>query len=182
MKDRWKFLDKKKIFSDNILDISHHHWEFTAKGVSTLFTSIDTNDWVVIIPELQNGKIALVRQFRPIVNEWTLEFPGGAINRGESHFDAAKRELEEETSLISDQLILLSTMRPNPAIMSNRCYVYLATNCKPDGRYNFDPFEDITVIDYTKSEVESLIRNGEITHSVVLGAYACYKLFGVSNG
>lgn len=176
MSDRWKFLKKEHIFTDRILNISHHHWEFTVKGISAPFTSIDTNDWVVIIPELEDGKIALVKQFRPVVDEWTIEFPGGAINPEENPLDAAKRELEEETSLTSDQFELLGVMRPNPAIMSNRCFVYLAKNCRIDGKHNFDPFEDITVLTFNHSEIKDLIRKGEINHSVVLGAFSFYLL------
>jgi len=43
---------------------------------------------------LQEGKILLVRKDAP---EWSL--PGGKIDPGEGHVDAAKRELKEETSL-----------------------------------------------------------------------------------
>ncbi len=176
MSNRWKFLKKEHIFSDKILDITHHHWEFTAKGIQAPFTSIDTSDWVVIIPELEDGTIALVKQFRPVVNDWTIEFPGGAIHDNEPPLSAAKRELEEETSLTSNQFELLGTMRPNPAIMSNRCFVYLAKNCKIDGRHNFDPFEDITVLTFNLSEIKELVRKGEIKHSVVLGAFSFYLL------
>jgi len=176
MFERWKFLGKKEVFADNILKISHHHWEFTVKGINAPFTSIDTSDWVVIIPELDNNLIALVKQFRPVVNEWTVEFPGGAINKDEDPSLAAKRELEEETSLISDELIPLGVMRPNPAIMSNRCFVYVAKDCRKDGRHSFDPFEDIEVLHLSISEIENLILRGEITHSVVLAAYTYYCL------
>lgn len=43
---------------------------------------------------LQKGKILLVRKEAP---EWSL--PGGKIDPGEGHVDAAKRELKEETNL-----------------------------------------------------------------------------------
>jgi len=43
---------------------------------------------------LQAGKVLLVRKEAP---EWSL--PGGKIDPGETQLDAARRELQEETSL-----------------------------------------------------------------------------------
>ncbi|MCX8083849.1 MAG: NUDIX hydrolase [Calditerrivibrio sp.] len=174
MSKDWRFIKKEKIFEDRILDISHHHWEFTKRGVKAPFTSIDTSNWVVIVPVLENGNIVLVRQFRPIVEEYTLEFPGGALHTGEDADDAALRELEEETGLLCKRCILLGTLRPNPAIMSNRCFVYLADGCFFGGKTSFDPFEDITIEEMTKEELKYRVKCGDINHSVVLGAYALY--------
>jgi len=84
------------------------------------------SDWVIVIPLLPSGKFVLVEQFRPVIEATTCEFPGGAINSNEEPENAAKRELEEETALIPDRINKIGVLRPNPAIMSNYCHVYLA--------------------------------------------------------
>jgi 8-oxo-dGTP diphosphatase len=50
----------------------------------------------------QEGKILLVARVR---SRWSL--PGGTIRRSESPLDAARRELEEETSLVGMELTYL---------------------------------------------------------------------------
>ena len=53
---------------------------------------------VLIIATLRPaGDILFIRQFRPPVNAFVIEFPAGLINAGESPAEAARRELHEET-------------------------------------------------------------------------------------
>jgi len=125
----WKYLGRKTLFTDKVLSITHNEWEFNKRGISAPFTAINTSDWVIVIPLLLSGKFVLVEQFRPVIEATTCEFPGGAINSNEEPENAAKRELEEETALIPDRINKIGVLRPNPAIMSNYCHVYLAEGC-----------------------------------------------------
>ncbi|MFA6929020.1 MAG: NUDIX hydrolase [Lentisphaeria bacterium] len=53
---------------------------------------------VVIIATLEpDDKILLIRQYRPPLNNYVMEFPAGLIDPGESAAEAAVRELHEET-------------------------------------------------------------------------------------
>ncbi|MGI5925256.1 MAG: NUDIX domain-containing protein [Lentisphaeria bacterium] len=53
---------------------------------------------VLIIATLRpSGDILFIRQFRPPVNAFVIEFPAGLIDAGESPAEAAIRELHEET-------------------------------------------------------------------------------------
>ena len=58
-----------------------------------------SDDYVSIIALNERNEVALVRQFRPTLNIETLELPGGIIEHGQSVFDAATKELLEETGL-----------------------------------------------------------------------------------
>lgn len=58
---------------------------------------------VVIIATLQpTAEILLIRQFRPPVNAFVIEFPAGLVDPGENIAAAAKRELFEETGYIGE--------------------------------------------------------------------------------
>ena len=48
------------------------------------FYTIDENtDQVTILPIIDRDKLLLVKQYRPAIKKYTLEFPGGGINRNE---------------------------------------------------------------------------------------------------
>ena len=72
-------------------------------------------DSVICFIITMDGKFVMVRQFRPVIGEFSLEFPAGELMKGEQPLDAAKRELFEETSLTTD-LIYLGEFR----LMMNR--------------------------------------------------------------
>ena len=55
------------------------------------------NAAVVIGVLRPSDRLLLVRQFRPPLNTFALEFPAGLINAGEDPAQAALRELKEET-------------------------------------------------------------------------------------
>lgn len=64
--------------------------------------------FVRLIKAGETTKTLVISQFRPPLNCWSIEFPAGLIDEGETPEEAAKRELEEETGFIaSDGSFLL---------------------------------------------------------------------------
>ena len=54
------------------------------------FHGIKGNDYVCIIGLTSDGRIPLVRQFRPVVNKFTWELPAGTVDAGERPTHAAE--------------------------------------------------------------------------------------------
>ncbi|RKZ35646.1 MAG: hypothetical protein DRQ37_05940 [Gammaproteobacteria bacterium] len=52
-----------------------------------------------VVVALWEGKVCLLRQYRPVMGAWMLELPAGKLEPGESPQEAAQRELAEETGL-----------------------------------------------------------------------------------
>ncbi len=55
------------------------------------------SDAVCIVPELPNGDLLLIREFRYPVNAWCVALPAGLVDAGEDIAQAVDRELSEET-------------------------------------------------------------------------------------
>lgn len=43
------------------------------------------------------SRVLLVKQFRPSIDDYTLEFPAGAVDKGETALEAGRRQALEET-------------------------------------------------------------------------------------
>lgn len=54
-------------------------------------------DAVCIVPVLPDGSVLLIREFRYPLNSWTISFPAGLLEPGESLITCISRELHEET-------------------------------------------------------------------------------------
>ena len=88
------------------------------------FYTVDENtDQVTILPIIDHNKLLLVKQYRHAIKKYTLEFPGGGINKNETPRSGAIRELFEETGIKiinHKKLIELPTISVNP--QRNRKY------------------------------------------------------------
>lgn len=69
------------------------HWENVSRTTK--------NGAVIMIAKMSNSKkIVLVRQFRPPIDNYVMEFPAGLVDENESFETAAIRELKEKTGYI----------------------------------------------------------------------------------
>ncbi|MBV9115477.1 MAG: NUDIX hydrolase [Hyphomicrobiales bacterium] len=83
-------------------------------------------DYVNVMCLHTGGEIVLVRQYRPMIDRWTLEFPGGLRDGDESASVAARREVEEETGLSVTELVLLVETYADVGRLSNRLFGFFA--------------------------------------------------------
>jgi len=138
---------------------------------------IESVDWVNVIPVTLKDEVVLIRQFRFGVWDHTLEIPGGMVDPGETPMDAAVRELEEETGYVPSRVIPLGRVHPNPAIQTNTCHSFLALGCAPQGEARQDAGEDIEVVLTPRRKIPSMLREGRITHALVVCAFAFERLY-----
>lgn len=102
------------------------------------------------------------------------EFPSGDVDRqlDADAAAAAARELREETGLAAGGLTLLGTVEILPSTCHQRCSVFLAVDLT-QGTPQREPQEhDMQSAWFTRSEVEQMLRNGELTDAKSAAAYA----------
>jgi 8-oxo-dGTP pyrophosphatase MutT (NUDIX family) len=87
---------------------------------------------------------------------------------------SAQRELLEETGYKANEIILIGECFPQPAILSNKCFFYLAENVTRVQVQNLDAGEDIEIINTPLKSIPAKIENKEIDHGLVLLAFFFY--------
>lgn len=127
-----------------------------------------TADWVNVVPVTPDGDVVLVRQLRFGIEAETLEIPGGIVEEGEDPMVAAARELREETGFSGGRWTALGSVRPNPAIQSNRTWLFLAEGVERADDQALDPTEDITVELHPFTTLRELLESGRIDHALAV--------------
>jgi ADP-ribose pyrophosphatase len=145
-------------------------------GSLGLYNRIVERSSVAILP-LLNGQPVVLKIFRHGLRTWTLEFPRGARDRGETHEDAARRELREETGGNATNLRALGEFTPGGSSLMIRACLFAADIDEvrePDRR---EGIEEVYVVDV--EEVERLIGTGEIIDGFTMATFLRARLAGI---
>lgn len=174
----WNLIGSRDISDHRIFTIRHDLYRFEPSGAERDFVVLDCPDWVNIIPLTDDGQVVLIRQFRHGTQSVTLEVPGGVIEADETPEAAAVRELREESGYAPARVKPLGFVSPNPAIQGNRSYTFVAEGCRLEAEPQPDSFEHIEVLLRPLKDIPELIRSGEISHSLIIAAFALMHFAG----
>ena len=166
----WDLQSEKLYANCRIFEVRERRFKRRSDGLEGDFYVLDTNDWVNVLAITPEQKIVLVRQFRFGSRENSLEPPGGVVEKGEDPIIAGIRELEEETGYVGQKPELIGSVRPNAAILSNRCHVVMVREARKTANLNFDQHEELVTELYPITMLKELVKSGEITHSIGLNS------------
>jgi ADP-ribose pyrophosphatase len=123
------------------------------------FYSVRTHDYAAVLAVAEDGRIPLVRQFRPAIEERSLELPSGLIEPREDPEDAARRELLEEVGCAAGRVELIGRFDMDSGRMQTREYAFFA----PDVRVVGEPTGDepgLEVVFVSARELRTFVQEG----------------------
>jgi ADP-ribose pyrophosphatase len=126
-----------------------------------------------ILPLLDDGRVVLLRQYRPVVRAQLWELPAGTIETGESPEACARRELAEEAGYEAGRLEPLGEALADPGLTDERIFLFLARDLRPVAR-GLDADEHIEVLPVALAEAYRMVDAGEILDAGTL--IALYRL------
>ncbi len=152
---QWVTLVEKKIIFPN-------------EPVSQSYYSLKQSDYVSIFAITSNRQIPLVRQYRPALDRFTIELPGGLREFVDSPENTAARELYEETGYrVNGQPNFLGVLDPDTGRLENKLWGYFAlTPALPCE--NWAPESGLEKIMVSPIELRDLIIGGEFNHALHL--------------
>lgn len=123
-----------------------------------------------------DDKMLFVKQYRYAKGEYTLEIPAGKLESNEFILECAKRELEEETGLTSDNFEYLGNMYPTPGYSTEVLYLYLVKDVKKViNPKACDEDENIELVEMTINEAYEKCIKGDICDAKTMYAIMYVK-------
>jgi ADP-ribose pyrophosphatase len=114
-----------------------------------------------VVPLLDDGRVVLIRQYRPIVGVEIWELPAGTLEAGESAEACAQRELREEAGYAAGRLEPLGEALADPGLTDERIFLFVARDLRPVDR-SLDADEHIAVVPVPLAEAYRMLETGEI--------------------
>ncbi len=142
-----------------------------ANGEISKRIRIDHPEASAVVPQLPDGRIVMVRQYRYALGMETLEIPAGKVDPGEDTEACARRELMEETGFEAGIMQLIYTYTPAIGYSNERIHIFMAPEVEHRSEKT-DEREISSVEIIPLDELQKMIRKGRILDGKTLIALA----------
>lgn len=144
--------------------------------VSPKHTGANLVTGVAILPVVE-GRIGLIRIYRPAIRDYSWEIPHGFVDEGESDPSSALRELLEETglSVAQDNFSSMGYITPDTGVLAARVHMFLAEA----GLVTQAVQRELGLREFcffSVQEFEGMIMRSEIQDTFTLAAWCKYRL------
>lgn len=157
----WKTLSTRPVYENPWIRVREDIAELP-DGRTALYGVVSIGEAVGVVPFVDDDHLLLVRQYRYVFGEshrW--EIPTGGIHAGETHQQAAVRELQEEVGHTAGHLDWLSTFYSSKSICHEVAHLYIGRDLTPSSLPP-DVTEEIEVGVFAFADVLEMVRTSEI--------------------
>jgi ADP-ribose pyrophosphatase len=145
--------------------------QFSPDAPADTYYAIEQPDYVAAVAVTPEGRLLLVRQYRPAIERFSLELPAGMIEENEDDpANAMARELLEETGYKADSLTLIGKSATCSSRISNSMYSFFIRVGARVSEFVEEPGVSVSLA--TPDELRDLIRSGEFSEQAHLGVLA----------
>lgn len=158
-----QLLASEKIFKGAVFDVERDRLR-EENGIEIVREVVRHPGGAGALPLFDDGRVALVRQYRHPARRELLEIPAGRIEGGETPEMCAAREVEQEIGFRAGRIEKLAEFYSTPGFCEEKLHVYLATDLTPSSQA-LDHDEVVEVVYLPFAEAAQLAERGGIEDS-----------------
>jgi ADP-ribose diphosphatase len=154
-------ISEELIYHGRILDLARETHRMPDQREAR-FEIIHHPGGAAALPILADGRVLLIRQFRPAARGYVLEIPAGRLESGEDGAGCVARELEEEIGYQAEVIEPLGFIYSSVGFCNERIHLFIARELQQTATAH-EPDEYIEPLALNLDEALGKIKSGEIT-------------------
>lgn len=132
----------------------------------------------VVLPVLENGSIVLVKHWRHATQSYLYEIPRGFGHPDLNAIENAEKEIKEEIGVGINEIVFLGNVHPDSGLFEKEVSMFMV-KIENETFTCFDESEAIEdIVCCTISDIQAMIKNGELKDSFTLTAISMAFLSG----
>lgn len=123
---------------------------------------IEAPDYVLISAQRDDGKFLMERHFKQCLNRIILTSPAGGVEDGETPYEAAKRELLEETGFESDQWTYIGSFMVDGTRGICKAHLFSAESIRKTAEPVTCDMEEFDLVFMSSDAIKVAVNEGQI--------------------
>lgn len=148
------------LYQGRILDLARETHRMP-DGRKARFEVVQHPGGAAALPVLADGRIILIRQFRPAATDYILELPAGRLEAGETAAECVDREIQEEIGYQAANIDPLGYVYSSVGFCNEKIHLFIASDLTPCATA-LEPDEFIEPVIMSLDEALGLIERGEL--------------------
>ena len=148
------------IFQGRIISVRREEFEMP-DGRRAVYEMVRHPGGAAVLPLLDDGRVILIRQFRPAGGGMMWEIPAGKLDAQETPQQCIEREIQEEIGYQAGKIEKIGEMLTAVGFCDEVIHLYIATHlCET--KQALEPDEFIEIVPVPAAEALDMVDRGEI--------------------
>lgn len=141
----WTVLSSREVYAAEPWLKVHLDTVELPDGRRVEFHQVEVRDFALIVPQTEDGRFVLLRQYKHGARRVNVSFPAGGIEPGEAPLECAKRELLEETGYAAEEWHACGGYVQMGNLRGSTGYLFLARGCRKVAEPDSGDLEEMRV-------------------------------------
>ena len=165
----WKLESSRKIYSNKYIEL--YEDVLNIRNKRKIYTRAKRKNYSTIVPFVSDNEILVIKSYRHLVDSYQIEAPSGYIEYGETPFEAANRELKEETGYGANNIISLGSYTLDYTMFEQTGNLFVGYDLVNERKQELGMMEIIETTILTIDEIKKLLFNGKILNASSIVAF-----------